>query len=129
MIGPQVYNVKKAGCQVEYPEQVCCGMPKLDGGDLEGARKLAEKNVATLLPAVRGGARIVWGQRHKRDDTPWRVLASKCFYSLTRRFAMPAGSKFTTGSFFLSDRRVIDWDACEARACAIFDALRESVAA
>jgi Fe-S oxidoreductase len=34
-------------------------MPKLDGGDLEGARKLARKNVETLLPAVRAGKKIV----------------------------------------------------------------------
>jgi glycerol-3-phosphate dehydrogenase subunit C len=51
--------LEKAGCEVEYPEQVCCGMPKMDGGDLEGARKLARKNVETLLPAVRAGRKIV----------------------------------------------------------------------
>ncbi len=51
--------LEKAGCDVDCPEQVCCGMPKLDGGDLEGARRLAEKNVATLLPAVRAGRKIV----------------------------------------------------------------------
>ncbi len=51
--------LEKAGCEVDCPEQVCCGMPKLDGGDLEGARKLAERNVQTLLPAVRAGRKIV----------------------------------------------------------------------
>jgi Fe-S oxidoreductase len=51
--------LEKAGCDVECPEQVCCGMPKLDGGDLEGARKLARRNVETLLPAVRAGRKIV----------------------------------------------------------------------
>ncbi|TMA26648.1 MAG: ferredoxin [Deltaproteobacteria bacterium] len=49
----------RAGCSVECPEQVCCGMPKLDGGDLEGARKLARKNVESLLPAVRAGKKIL----------------------------------------------------------------------
>jgi glycerol-3-phosphate dehydrogenase subunit C len=49
----------RAGCDVDCPEQVCCGMPKLDGGDLEGARKLARKNVETLLPAVRAGRKIL----------------------------------------------------------------------
>src|SRR5205823_1689205 len=44
-----VAMLEKAGCAVDCPEQVCCGMPKLDGGDLEGARKLAERNVETLL--------------------------------------------------------------------------------
>src|SRR2546430_6149725 len=51
--------LERAGCSVECPEQVCCGMPKLDGGDLEGARKLARRNVETLLPAVRAGRKIV----------------------------------------------------------------------
>ena len=51
--------LEKAGCDVECPEQVCCGMPKLDGGDLEGARALARRNVETLLPAVRAGRKIL----------------------------------------------------------------------
>ena len=54
-----VAMLEKAGCDVECPAQVCCGMPKLDGGDLEGARKLARKNVETLLPAVRSGRKIL----------------------------------------------------------------------
>src|SRR5258708_5313355 len=59
-IGKDAVEVlERAGCNVDCPEQVCCGMPKLDGGDLEGARKLARKNVETLLPAVRAGKKIV----------------------------------------------------------------------
>jgi Fe-S oxidoreductase len=54
-----VEMLERAGCSVDCPEQVCCGMPKLDGGDLEGARKLARKNVESLLPAVRAGKKIV----------------------------------------------------------------------
>jgi glycerol-3-phosphate dehydrogenase subunit C len=51
--------LEHAGCSVSCPEQVCCGMPKLDGGDLEGARRLARRNVETLLPAVREGRKIL----------------------------------------------------------------------
>ena len=51
--------LEHAGCSVTCPEQVCCGMPKLDGGDLEGARRLARNNVETLLPAVREGRKIL----------------------------------------------------------------------
>src|SRR5438067_6123505 len=59
-IGKAAVDVlERAGCSVECPEQVCCGMPKLDCGDLEGARKLARKNVERLLPAVREGRKIV----------------------------------------------------------------------
>jgi Fe-S oxidoreductase len=54
-----VEMLERAGCGVDCPEQVCCGMPKLDGGDLEGARKLARRNVETLLPAVREGRKIL----------------------------------------------------------------------
>jgi Fe-S oxidoreductase len=34
-------------------------MPKLDGGDIDGARDLARKNVEALLPAVREGRNIL----------------------------------------------------------------------
>ena len=54
-----VAMLEQFGCNVDCPEQACCGMPKLDGGDLEGARKLARKNVETLLPAVRAGKKIL----------------------------------------------------------------------
>src|SRR5258708_18210415 len=47
--------LERAGCAVDCPEQVCCGMPKLDGGDLEGALGLARKNASLLLPLVREG--------------------------------------------------------------------------
>ena len=52
------------------------------------------------------GASIVWGKRQSRDDSPWRIITSQIFSWLMRRFAMPKGSKFTTGSFFLIDKKV-----------------------
>jgi glycerol-3-phosphate dehydrogenase subunit C len=51
--------LEKNGCAVACPEQVCCGMPYLDGGDLAAASRNAEKNVAALLPLVEQGATIV----------------------------------------------------------------------
>jgi len=56
----------------------------------------------------RAGAQIVWGRRRSREDESWRVLTSGVFFRLVRRYAMPRGSKFATGSFFLIDRRVAD---------------------
>lgn len=56
----------------------------------------------------RAGARIVWGKRRTRADRGWRVAASKFFEWLTRRYAMPRDSQFTTGSFLLMDRKVLD---------------------
>jgi glycerol-3-phosphate dehydrogenase subunit C len=59
-IGKDAIEVlEHAGCKVDCPEQVCCGMPKLDGGDLDGARELARMNVALLSDSVRAGKRIL----------------------------------------------------------------------
>jgi dolichol-phosphate mannosyltransferase len=55
-----------------------------------------------------GPARIIWGRRRTRQDPKWRKLASRVFFLLVARYAMPPGSKFTTGSFLLMDRRVAD---------------------
>ncbi|HEV2720788.1 MAG TPA: heterodisulfide reductase-related iron-sulfur binding cluster [Thermoanaerobaculia bacterium] len=47
------------GKRVERPDVVCCGMPALDGGDLEAAREKIRHNVDVLLPLVRAGRKIV----------------------------------------------------------------------
>jgi Fe-S oxidoreductase len=51
--------LEKNGCAVSCPEQVCCGMPYLDGGDLAAATRNARRNLAALLPAVEAGAQVV----------------------------------------------------------------------
>jgi glycerol-3-phosphate dehydrogenase subunit C len=48
----------KNGCAVVSPRQNCCGMPALDGGDVEFARKQARQNIASMLPLVRRGYRV-----------------------------------------------------------------------
>jgi Fe-S oxidoreductase len=45
-------------CSVVCPELNCCGMPALDGGDIDFARKQARRNIKTLLPWVERGYRI-----------------------------------------------------------------------
>lgn len=65
----------------------------------------------TILDFVerwRAGAQIVWGRRRTRIESRWRIWTSNIFSSLIRAYAMPKGSKFTTGSFFLVDRTVAD---------------------
>lgn len=47
------------GYRVLAPEQVCCGMPNLDGGDVDAMRAKVMKNVASLYPEVRAGKKIV----------------------------------------------------------------------
>ena len=51
--------LEKNQCAVSCPEQVCCGMPYLDAGDLDSATANARRNVAALLPLVEAGAPVV----------------------------------------------------------------------
>jgi Fe-S oxidoreductase len=48
----------KNQCKIASPPQNCCGMPALEGGDVEFAQKQAHANVASLLPLARDGYRI-----------------------------------------------------------------------
>ncbi|MFP6638621.1 MAG: heterodisulfide reductase-related iron-sulfur binding cluster [Myxococcota bacterium] len=47
------------GISVEGGYNACCGAPFLHGGDLENAKKNAEKVVANLAPRVREGMQVV----------------------------------------------------------------------
>jgi glycerol-3-phosphate dehydrogenase subunit C len=52
--------LEKNRCAVSCPSsQVCCGMPFLDGGDLDAARANAKRNLDALLPLVKDGADVV----------------------------------------------------------------------
>ncbi|MDO8432652.1 MAG: heterodisulfide reductase-related iron-sulfur binding cluster [Candidatus Binatus sp.] len=48
----------KNRCAIKCPKQNCCGMPALDGGDTDFARKEARANVDSMLPLVRAGYKI-----------------------------------------------------------------------
>ncbi len=48
-----------AGFEVEVPEQLSSGYPLVAYGDLEGARRYAERNVALLWPYVSRGYEVV----------------------------------------------------------------------
>ncbi|MFP8876896.1 MAG: heterodisulfide reductase-related iron-sulfur binding cluster [Myxococcota bacterium] len=45
--------------RVDLCYERCCGMPFTDTGDLDAARRNAERNVADLLPFVEAGAHVV----------------------------------------------------------------------
>jgi glycosyltransferase involved in cell wall biosynthesis len=64
--------------------------------------------ILQFLAKWRAGARIVWGCRRTRADPAWRRLTSNIFLRLICRFAMPSGSKMTTGGFILIDHAVLD---------------------
>ena len=51
--------LERNGCAVSCPDQVCCGMPYLDGGNLDAAVRNARRNVDALLPFVEQGTEVV----------------------------------------------------------------------
>jgi glycerol-3-phosphate dehydrogenase subunit C len=52
--------LEKNGWDVIVPEDLaCCGMPNLDGGDIERAKHKMRQNIDRLLPHVRRGLKIV----------------------------------------------------------------------
>jgi Fe-S oxidoreductase len=51
--------LEKNGVYVDVPPQKCCGMPYLDGGDVDNAKKHAEYNLSHLADYVRKGFDIV----------------------------------------------------------------------
>jgi len=69
--------LERNGCTVAAPDQVCCGMPYLDGGDLEAAARNARRNVDALLPLVEQGAEVV-------------VPQPTCSYVLKKEYTMLA---------------------------------------
>jgi glycerol-3-phosphate dehydrogenase subunit C len=51
--------LEKNGWSVTRPQQTCCGMPNLDGGDIDAARAKAAANVDALIAEVRQGRKVV----------------------------------------------------------------------
>lgn len=90
---------------------LCAGFASVEGDAVATLACDLQDPPSVILEFVerwRAGARIVWGSRRTREDVAWRIGASRLFQSLLRRHAMPPGSLFTTGSFLLVDRRVLE---------------------
>jgi Fe-S oxidoreductase len=51
--------LEKSDVAVALHAERCCGMPHTDTGDLDALRRMAERNVADLLPHVQAGATVV----------------------------------------------------------------------
>lgn len=59
-IGASAVRVlEKNGWGVVRPDQTCCGMPNLDGGDIDAARTKARINVSSLVREVDLGHKVV----------------------------------------------------------------------
>jgi glycerol-3-phosphate dehydrogenase subunit C len=60
-VGKAVIGVlEENGIRVTVPQQDCCGIPMLGGGDLESARSLARKNLLSLKATIDSGTDIVY---------------------------------------------------------------------
>lgn len=66
------------------------------------------ETVLEFVKAWRKGAQIVWGARRTRTEHSIRDTVSRTLETVLRRYAMPRGSRLTTGSFLLMDRVVLD---------------------
>lgn len=59
-LGRDVMEVfSRNGIALGLPKQNCCGMPALEAGDIDLAKRLARQNVQALLPYVREGKKVL----------------------------------------------------------------------
>jgi Fe-S oxidoreductase len=59
-IGKDTVDVyARNGVRLICPKQNCCGMPALESGDIDLAKKLAQANVESLAPYVEQGKKVV----------------------------------------------------------------------
>jgi glycerol-3-phosphate dehydrogenase subunit C len=70
----------KSGVALTCPKQNCCGMPALESGDVELAKKLATANVESLLPSVEQGKKIV-------------AINPTCSYTLRKEYGELVGTE------------------------------------
>ena len=66
------------------------------------------ETVIEFLKKWEEGYEIIWGERATRKDAKWRIIVSAIFSLILKKWILPKDSKFSTGSFLLMDRKVID---------------------
>ena len=69
----------KNGISLGCPKQNCCGMPALEAGDIELAKRLARQNVESLHPHVRAGKKVL-------------AIDPTCSYTLRKEYPQLAGT-------------------------------------
>jgi glycerol-3-phosphate dehydrogenase subunit C len=72
--------LEQNGFRVSRPAQTCCGIPNLDGGDVEAATLKARANVASLYAEVKAGREIV-------------VAGPTCSYTIKKEYPDLLGSE------------------------------------
>src|SRR5215467_14117679 len=71
--------LEKNGYAVVRPEQTCCGMPNLDGGDIDAAKAKAKRNVASLASELDAGRTVA-------------VLQPTCAYAIKNEYPTLLGT-------------------------------------
>ncbi len=66
------------------------------------------ETVLEFVDRWRRGFQVVWGKRRHRAESAWRRRLADFFLWLLRSYALPRGTRATTGSFLLMDRVVVD---------------------
>jgi Fe-S oxidoreductase len=70
----------KNGISLSCPKQNCCGMPALEAGDVELAKKMARANVESLVPHAEAGKKIL-------------AINPTCSYMLRKEYAELDGTE------------------------------------
>jgi Fe-S oxidoreductase len=79
-IGKDAVEVfSRSGISLGCPKQNCCGMPALEAGDVELAKRMARNNVEALYPHVQAGKKVV-------------AIDPTCSYMLRREYPEMVGT-------------------------------------
>jgi glycerol-3-phosphate dehydrogenase subunit C len=81
--------LERNGIRVLTPSQTCCGMPALDGGDVDFARRQARNNVQALKPYVDRGLKVL-------------AINPTCSYTLKKEYPELVGSDLEEDARHLS---------------------------
>jgi dolichol-phosphate mannosyltransferase len=90
---------------------ITAGMDRAQGDAIVVLACDLQDPVDTVIMFIREwekGGEIVWGKRITRGDPLWRIIASKLFETIIRKWIMPRNSIFATGTFLLFDKKILE---------------------
>lgn len=90
-----LFVLQKNGIEVAIPELNCCGMPAIESGNLEFAKRQARQNVQALFPYIKKGYKIV-------------VLNPTCSLTMKEEYPLLLSDSFSAEDLVLFSRSVYD---------------------
>jgi len=114
--------LEQAGCDVDVPEQTCCGQPAYNGGDAKDAAALAKQAIAAfetydfvVVPSGSCAGMIrVHYPRLLQDDTAWSGRAEKLAAKTHELFSFLVNVRGLTEVAAHCERRVAYHDSCSS---------------